>query len=123
VTLTSLEIKAFVPAADLSRSKAFYLALGFEIPWSSEELAHVRHGDTSFLLQAFNEPSFIGNYQMHMLVQSVDDWHTHVLASGVAQRFGVVVGNLEDQPWGMRDFVLYDPSGVVWRIAQNIPNR
>jgi hypothetical protein len=25
------------------------------------------------------------------------------------------------QPWRMRDFVLYDPSGVLWRIGQNTP--
>jgi uncharacterized glyoxalase superfamily protein PhnB len=26
-----------------------------------------------------------------------------------------------DRPWGMRDFVIVDPTGVLWRIAQNIP--
>jgi uncharacterized glyoxalase superfamily protein PhnB len=58
---------------------------------------------------------------MHMLVEDVNDWHRHVLASGVAERFGVTVGPCEDQPWAMRDFVLFDPSGVLWRIAQNLP--
>nr|WP_273542772.1 hypothetical protein [Aeromonas caviae] len=24
------------------------------------------------------------------------------------------------QPWRMKEFCLYDPSGVLWRIAQNI---
>jgi uncharacterized glyoxalase superfamily protein PhnB len=27
----------------------------------------------------------------------------------------------QDQPWAMRDFTLFDPSGVLWRVAQNIP--
>ena len=83
MNLTAVEIKAFVPASDFELSKQFYLALGFEIPWSSEDLAYVRHGETSFLLQAFNEPTFIKNFQMHMLVENVDDWHGQVLASGV----------------------------------------
>jgi hypothetical protein len=39
----------------------------------------------------------------------------------VAARFGTDVGCLVDQPWAMRDFALYDPSGVHWRIAQNMP--
>jgi len=26
-----------------------------------------------------------------------------------------------DRPWGMRDFVIIDPTGVLWRIGQNIP--
>ena len=121
MNLAAVEIKAFVPAADFARSKEFYVALGFEIPWSSEDLAYVRHGETSFLLQAFNEPGFIKNYQMHLLVENVDDWHAQVLSSGVAARFGVKVGTPQNQPWAMRDFTLFDPSGVLWRVAQNIP--
>ena len=121
MNLNAVEIKAFVPASDFERSKQFYLALGFEIPWSSEDLAYVHYGETSFLLQAFNEPTFIKNFQMHMLVENVDDWHAQVLASGVSVRFGVKVGDPQDQPWAMRDFTLFDPSGVLWRVAQNIP--
>ena len=121
MNLAAVEIKAFVPAANFALSKEFYVALGFEIPWSSEDLAYVRHGETSFLLQAFNEPGFIKNFQMHLLVENVDDWHAQVLSSGVISRFGVRVGEPQDQPWAMRDFTLFDPSGVLWRVAQNIP--
>jgi hypothetical protein len=123
LNLAAVEIKAFVPASDFGLSKAFYMELGFEIPWSDGDLAYVRHGDTSFLLQAFDEPEFIKNFQMHLLVENVDDWHSRVVASGVAARYGVEVGDPQDQPWAMRDFTLFDPSGVVWRVAQNIPAR
>ena len=119
--LAAVEIKAFVPASDFERSKQFYLALGFEIPWSDDGLAYARLGGTSFLLQAFDHPGFIENFQMHLLVENVDDWHAQVLAAGVAERFGVRIDAPQDQPWGMRDFALFDPSGVLWRIAQNIP--
>lgn len=121
MNLTAVEIKAFVPATDFELSKQFYLALGFEIRWSTDDLAYVHHGNTSFLLQDFNQPEFIENFQMHMLVENVDDWHARVIDSEVAHRFGVTVGNPEDRPWAMRDFTLVDPSGVLWRIAQNIP--
>jgi hypothetical protein len=121
LNLAAIEIKAFVPAADFALSKEFYVALGFEIPWSSEDLAYVRHGETSFLLQAFNEPAFIKNFQMHLLVESVDAWHAQVLSSGIASRFGVKVGEPQDRPWAMREFTLFDPSGVLWLVAQNIP--
>ena len=119
--LAAVEIKAFVPATDFAQSKDFYIALGFEISWSSDELAYVRFGETNFLLQAFNEPEFVKNFQMHLLVQNVDEWHAQVLSSGVVSRFSVEVGEPQDQPWGMRDFTLFDPSGVLWRVAQNIP--
>jgi uncharacterized glyoxalase superfamily protein PhnB len=121
MNLSPVEIKPFVPARDFAVARAFYVALGFEIPWHDEQLAYVRFRQTAFLLQAFDAPGFAANYQMHLLVEDVDAWHAHVQASGVAQRFGVRVGPLEDQPWAMRDFVLFDPSGVLWRIAQNLP--
>jgi uncharacterized glyoxalase superfamily protein PhnB len=47
-------------------------------------------------------------------------WYAHVMATGVAETFGVAVGAPQDQPWGLRDFTLFDPSGVLWRIGQNI---
>lgn len=123
MNLAPVEIKAFVPARDFAVSRAFYAALGFEIPWHDEHLAYVRFQETAFLLQAFDAPGFAANYQMHLLVEDVDAWFEHVRASGVAQRFGVRVDAPQDQPWAMRDFVLFDPSGVLWRIAQNIPRR
>lgn len=118
MNLTTVEAKPFVPATDFQRSKQFYLALGFEIPWSDENLAYVRHGHTSFLLQAFDEPAFSAKFQMHLVVENVDDWHAHVLSSAAAA--GAEVGQLMNQPWGMRDFTLVDPGGVLWRVAQNI---
>ena len=121
MNLAAVEIKAFVPATDLDRSMRFYLAIGFEIPWSSEDLAYVRHGDTAFLLQAFSAPDFANNYQMHLLVKNVDDWHAHVVRTDIAARFAVRIGIPEDRPWRMRDFTLFDPSGVLWRIAQSLP--
>ena len=32
---------------------------------------------------------------------------------------GVKVEPPADRPWGMRDFVIVDPTYVLWRIAQN----
>jgi hypothetical protein len=119
--LRSIEIKAFVPARDFALSKRYYEALGFEIAWSGEDLACVRHGGTSFLLQALHVPQHTANFQMHLLVENVDDWHARWRAERIAERFGVEIGAPQDQPWGMRDFILFDPSGVLWRVAHNLP--
>ena len=120
MNLSAIEMKAFVPASNFDTSKKFYLALGFEIPWSSEGLAYVRHENTSFLLQDYNRPDFIQHYMMHLLVESADDWYAHVMATGVVETFGVAVGAPQNQPWGLRDFTLFDTSGVLWRIGQNV---
>ena len=57
---------------------------------------------------------------MHLLVQNVDDWHRNVESSGLIERFGTRVGAPENRPWGLRDFFFTDPTGVLWRIGQDI---
>lgn len=116
--LTAIEIKAFVPATDFALSKRFYQDLGFTVAWSSEALAYIRHGNTSFLLQEF--PAGIDNFMMHLLVQNVDAWWAHVQDQGIAMKYGVMVEPVSDKPWGLRDFAMSDPSHVLWRIGQNI---
>jgi len=119
--LATVEAKAFVPARDFDVSKQFYQDLGFEIPWSSAGLAYVRHGDSSFLLQNFYEKAHADNFMMHLLVEDVDAWWQHVQAQEIISKYGIRVEPPRDQPWGIRDFVIIDPTGVLWRIGQNIP--
>ncbi len=118
--LTTVELKTFVPAKDFARSRDFYQALGFNMPWSDDNMAYLHHGNSSFLLQNFYVREQAENFVMHLLVEDVAAWHRHLSEAGVAERFDVRMGELVDQPWGMREFVLFDPSGVLWHIAQNI---
>ncbi len=46
--LTTIEIKAHLPAKDFELSKRFYQDLGFTLAWSSEGLAYLHHGKCSF---------------------------------------------------------------------------
>ena len=120
-SLAVVEIKAFIPAKNFTLSMEFYEALGFTRASVFEDIAYFHCGDSSFLLQDFFVQEHAANYQMHLLVKNVDAWHER--AKAVAERFNVKVGAPEDQPWAMRDFTLFDPSGVLWRIAQNIPKK
>ena len=117
------EIKAYVPARDFELSKQFYADLGFTIVWSSPDLAYVRHGNASFLLQNFYVPEHAENFMMHMLVEDVEAWWRQVEARQLQSKYQVQVEPPEDRSWGLRDFVLVDPAGVLWRIGQNIPDR
>lgn len=114
------ELKAFVPAKDYERSKRFYQDLGFTLASDDEGIAYFHHGESSFLLQDFDADGLASNFMMHLLVDDVDAWWQHVHDAGIAQKYDVKVGPVELQPWRMRDFVLHDPSGVLWRIAQNV---
>ena len=116
--LAVFEIKAFVPARDFALSMEFYEALGFTRASVFEDIAYFHCGASSFLLQDFYLHEHAANCQMHLLVENVDAWHAK--ARTVTERFKVKISEPETQPWAMRDFTLFDPSGVVWRIAQNI---
>lgn len=119
--LATVEVKAFVPARDFDLSKQFYQDLGFDMAWSSDALAYFCHGDSSFLLQNFYVKEHAENFMMHLLVEDVDAWWQRVQAQGLASKYGVRAEPPEDRPWGLRDFVLVDPTSVLWRIGQNIP--
>ena len=41
-------------------------------------------------------------------------------AQGLIGKYGVRVEPPADKPWGIRDFVIIDPTGVLWRIGQNM---
>ena len=118
--LTAVEIKAFVPARDFNLSKQFYQDLGFDLPWSSDDLAYLHHGNCSFLLQNYYVKEHADNFMMHLLVDDVDAWWRHVEAQKIGSKYATKAEPPQDQPWGIRDFVLVDPTGVLWRIGQDI---
>jgi catechol 2,3-dioxygenase-like lactoylglutathione lyase family enzyme len=119
--MTTIDAKAFVPARDFELSKSFYQDLGFELVWSTEDLTLLRRGRASFLLQDFYVQEHAGNFMMHLLVEEVDAWWRHVQERELSSRYGIKAEPPTDRPWGMRDFVIVDSAGVLWRIGQNTP--
>lgn len=113
------EIKAFVPAKDFELSKRFYKDIGFTMASEAGGVAYFHFDHVSFLLQNFCTENFAENFMMHILVEDVDAWWLHITSADVAKKYGARVGKVESQPWGMRDFCITDPSGVLWRIGQN----
>ena len=118
--LTAREIKAFVPAQDYVKSKAFYRDVGFEMASDMGDVAYFRLGECSFLLQDFYQPALADNSMMHLLVDDARAWHIHLEKVGLTSQYHVQLSELVEQPWGMLDFTLTDPSGVLWRIGQNL---
>ncbi len=118
--LRVVEAKAFVPAKDFELSKRFCRDIGFTMASDGGGVPYFHHGDASFLLQDFYAEELARNFMMHLLVEDVDAWRKSIEEAGIAEKYGVKVGRVELQPWRMRDFVLFDPSGVLWRVAQNV---
>lgn len=118
--LATIELKAFVPARDFELSKRFYQDLGFTMAWSSDALASFHAGASCFLLQRFYVQQHADNFMMHLLVPDVAAWWRHVDEQALGAKYGVRVLPPEDRAWGIRDFTIDDPTGVLWRIGQSI---
>jgi hypothetical protein len=121
--LTTVELRAFIPAKDFDLSRRFYQDLGFTETWSSDALAEFYAGRSSFLLQRFYQKEHAENFMMHLMVEDVDAWWRRVEEKQLAQKYGVRAEPPEDRPWGIRDFILNDPTLVLWRIGQDISAR
>ena len=109
-------VKAFVPARDFARSLAFYGDLGFVVEREFEGVVALRRGSAAFLLQDFFVQEHASNFMMAMQVDDLDTWA--VGAARVAAHYDVRFDSPEMRPWGLRDCVLIDPTGVLWRVTQ-----
>lgn len=116
------ECKAYLPATDFERSKQFYVDLGFTLEWSGPDhaLACLKLGNTRFLLQKVGATFRPDYWMMHVMVPDVQAWWDHIREQKIAEKYQVKVEAPADRPWGIRDLVVIDPSGVLWRIGQAI---
>ena len=114
------DMKAFVPARDMSVSKAFYNDLGFAINFSNDQIAELQIGSFRFLLQKFYVAQHAGNFMMSLSVDDVDAWWEYIRQKEFPKKYpGIMCKAPEMQPWGLRILYLSDPSGVLWHITEN----
>src|SRR3954462_4320851 len=58
--------------------------------WSSDELAYLHHGNSSFLLQKFYVKEHADNFMMHLLVENVEAWWGRVQDIGLAVKYDLI---------------------------------
>lgn len=106
-----------LPVIDMAASVAFYRSAGFEVrEYEGGGYAFVTYDDESVFdldrTELAMTPATNGA-GCYLIVPDVDAWH-HRLQEG-----GHPVTSLEDQPWGMRECTLTDPSGNHIRIGHS----
>ncbi len=114
-----LAIRPFVPAKDYAASRRYYEALGFTATHAENEVTILKMGAFSFILQNYYQQQFAENCMIQMLVRDADAWwrdHTpETLATTLDLRAPKPPAM---QPWGLKVGFLFDPSGVLWHIAE-----
>ena len=111
-------LRPFVPSKDFAESTRFYETLGFTAMPLGPELAEMRLGDFTFLLQDFYVADYAGNFMMHMMVDDADAWWRHIEPLALEKTFNVSPPKAPAlQSWGLKVLFLYDPASVLWHIA------
>jgi hydroxymethylpyrimidine/phosphomethylpyrimidine kinase len=114
-----------LPVVDLAEAVAFYESAGFGVRVYRDE-----HGDRGegFALVALDGQGVFdldlspgmdpatNRAGCYLVTGDVDAWHARISGAGLA------VTSLADEPWGMREFTLTDPSGNRVRIGSAIPD-
>lgn len=121
-TFTGTETaRPFLPARDFDLSKRFYEALGF-VKLLDGEVAIYRMGTSSFILQNYYHKGWAENFMMQLVVDDLDGWWWKIVALDLPGKFGVAAPKAPAmQPWGLQVAYVYDPSGVLWHVAQRRP--
>ena len=102
---------AIVPSEDLDRSQAFYEQLGFELtsdyPMQGYRILHDAKGASVHLSRV--DPGWVdperNSHGLYFYAENID-----ALAEAFDRR-------PETKPWGLREFAVSDPSGLLVRIG------
>ena len=110
--------RPFMPAKNFDLSKSFYETLGFE-KLLDGDVAIFRAGSGGFILQRHYQKEWAENFMMQLMVDDLDAWWTHIDGLDLPGKFNVQPPRAPAmQPWGLRVAYVFDPSGVLWHIAQ-----
>jgi uncharacterized glyoxalase superfamily protein PhnB len=114
-----LAIRPFVPARDFALSRQYYAALGFTETHAEAQIAMLKTDSFSFILQNYYMKEFAENCMIQMLVRNADAWWEQARPAALVERFAVKPPRPPAmQEWGIKVGFLFDPSGVLWHVAE-----
>jgi hypothetical protein len=114
------DVRAFVPAEDFERSKAFYEALGWATVWTDNDgLALMELGGYRFMLQNYYVKDWAENFMLTIVVKDASAWHERVASALTGDRFGHArVAEPKVEHWGATVTYVWDPCGVLLHFTQ-----
>ncbi len=100
----------------MSEAIGFYRGLGFVVEAFDDTYAWVRHDGEEILhlrLAPYLDPAS-NESAGYFHVEDADAWHAAWMEGEVE------LSDVEDHPWGMREFSFSDPSGNLIRVGHNL---
>ena len=115
-----LALRPFVPARDYELSRRFYETIGFRVTHADESVTNLKLGGYSFILQNFYQKELAENLMLQLMLRDADAWWAQ-LPTDLADAFGVKQPRPPAmQPWRLKVGFLFDPSGVLWHVADSV---
>lgn len=113
-----MHVVPVLPVHDLDLAEAVHGSLGLEVVRYDDTYAFVLLDDRELWhLSVVDGLDPADNHAaVHVQVGDVDALHEQVCAAATGARVSMLV----DQPWGMREFVVVDPSGNRVRVGAAI---
>ena len=76
-------------------------------------------GSSGFILQQYVQKEWAENCMMQLMVDELDGWWAHIETLDLPGQFGVQPPRPPAmQAWGLRVAYVFDPSGVLWHVAE-----
>lgn len=106
-------VRPILPVHDLDAAQAFHRRLGFDVQRYSDDYAWVHHAwHELFHLRVVADLDVATNpTSAYVFADDVDAWYRRCRGAGVGAT------PVRDEPWGMREFAVTDPSGNLLRIG------
>jgi uncharacterized glyoxalase superfamily protein PhnB len=106
-----------LPVTDLAATQAWYRdVLGFEIAWAGSDFGAVWQDRVEIFFARVARPA--PGTCLCVRVEDADALCERYRGAGAR-----IVSDIEDKPWGMREFTLQDPNGHWLRIGHPIPGQ
>ena len=106
-----------IPVSRIDEAAAFYVVLGFQLDWGSDEggIAGISHGDCRLFLTNSEFRNAASNPVVIWLnlesKAEVDELYDRWRKAGAN-----ILSEPEDKPWRLREFTVADPDGNRFRV-------
>ena len=114
------DVRPFIGSKDFDLSRDFYIALGWELTYDSDDLRVLCLGSHSFYLQKYYQKNWCENTMLHVSVANVGEWFEFVAKAFNDYQLhecGRISGEPKEAGYG-RVFHVWDPGGALIHFAQ-----
>ena len=113
-----LSLAPFVPSGSkFDESKQLFRELGFTMNWDEGDYAGFGADGCHFILQKFDRAAFAENFMLSVRVSSAEEFRDMVIEKKLAERFGIRIGKVTQQPYG-KEVNIIDIAGVCWHFVE-----